>query len=148
MQCHNMDSLYGCRFWQNEGSSVKSARNNIILVYFHTMEYSHLCMDMDYGVWNVPYGLSYSITLWIECLSNALEVSTTIRKTRKRMTTANTWREATTVGISAYPSKMAIDILSNIYTCHLCPNASFQAHVIRYPEVDWMPDNWEKWMFE
>jgi hypothetical protein len=34
------------------------------------MEYSHLCMDidMDYGVWNVPYGLSYSITLWIECL--------------------------------------------------------------------------------
>ena len=33
------------------------------------MEYNHLSMDMDYGV---PYGTSYSITLWIESLPPAI----------------------------------------------------------------------------
>ena len=40
----------------------------IISVYLHTMD---LFMDMDYGVWNVPYRLSYSIKLWTESLPPA-----------------------------------------------------------------------------
>lgn len=35
---------------------------------FHTYGIGPLLMDMDYGVWNIPYGLSYSIRLWIESL--------------------------------------------------------------------------------
>jgi hypothetical protein len=39
--------------------------NNIVPEYFHTYGIEHSRMDMDYGIWKIPYGLTYSIRLWI-----------------------------------------------------------------------------------
>jgi hypothetical protein len=47
MDSYNIVEVLG--FWQTRAANYKSVQNNIIPVYFHTMEYNHLCMDMDYG---------------------------------------------------------------------------------------------------
>jgi hypothetical protein len=53
--------------------NAKSGRNNIVPAYSITYSISLSCMDMDMAYGIAPYGLSYSIRLWIEALSKAIE---------------------------------------------------------------------------
>ena len=48
--------------------NAKSGWNNIVLAYSITYSISLSCMDMDMAYGMAPYGLSYSIRLWIEAL--------------------------------------------------------------------------------
>jgi len=48
--------------------NAKSGRNNIVLAYSITYSISLSCIDMDMAYGMAPYGLSYSIRLWIEAL--------------------------------------------------------------------------------
>ena len=55
-------------------SNAKSGWNNIVPVYSITYSISLSCMDMDMAYGIAPYGLSYSIRLWIEAMSRMCEI--------------------------------------------------------------------------